>query len=42
MVDEGPVRDLVSGMTKVHAADPQQMERVLDMALDGLRYRPDA
>jgi AcrR family transcriptional regulator len=31
---------LVSGMTKIHAADPRQMGRVLDMALDGLRYRP--
>jgi hypothetical protein len=31
---------LVSGITKIHAADPRQMERVLDLALDGLRYRP--
>lgn len=37
--DISDVVQLVSGITKINAANPRQIERVLDMALDGLRYR---
>jgi AcrR family transcriptional regulator len=31
---------LVGGISVINAADPGQIERILDVALDGLRYRP--
>jgi len=31
---------MVSGIAAIHAVDPEQIERILDVALDGLRYRP--
>jgi hypothetical protein len=30
---------MVSGIAAVPAADPGQVDRILDVALDGLRYR---
>lgn len=33
---------LLSGITMIHFAEPGQLERVLGMALDGLRYQPPA
>ena len=30
---------LVGGIAKIHATDPQQIERMVEIALDGLRYR---
>ena len=37
-IDE--VVQMVSGIAKIPAGDRQQVERILDMAIDGLRYRP--
>jgi AcrR family transcriptional regulator len=31
---------MVAGIAKMPTATPEQVERILDMALDGLRYRP--
>jgi hypothetical protein len=31
---------MVSGIAVVATADPEQQERMLQLALDGLRYRP--
>jgi AcrR family transcriptional regulator len=31
---------MVGGIAVIRAADPEQIERILDVALDGLRYRP--
>ncbi len=31
---------LVGGIAKIPAAEPEQIERILGIALDGLRYRP--
>ncbi len=31
---------MVAGIAKIPSGTPEQIERVLDMALDGLRYRP--
>jgi AcrR family transcriptional regulator len=31
---------LVGGISVINAADPGQIQRILDVALDGLRYRP--
>jgi AcrR family transcriptional regulator len=31
---------LISGITMIHFAEPDQIERVLGLALDGLRYQP--
>jgi AcrR family transcriptional regulator len=31
---------LISGITMIHFAEPNQIERVLRVALDGLRYQP--
>ncbi|MEV6867945.1 hypothetical protein AB0M44_44050, partial [Streptosporangium subroseum] len=31
---------LLSGITMIHFAEPGQLERVVGMALDGLRYQP--
>ncbi|HEY7967719.1 MAG TPA: TetR/AcrR family transcriptional regulator [Solirubrobacteraceae bacterium] len=36
------VIQMVAGITKMPSASPQQIERVLDMALDGLRYGASA
>jgi AcrR family transcriptional regulator len=34
------VGHMVSGIAMIRAADAEQTERILDVALDGLRYRP--
>lgn len=31
---------MVGGIAKIPAADPEQIEHILEIALDGLRYRP--
>jgi AcrR family transcriptional regulator len=31
---------MVGGIAKIPAAEPEQIEHILDVALDGLRYRP--
>ena len=31
---------MVSGIAMVSTADPEQTDRMLDLVLDGLRYRP--
>ena len=31
---------MVGGIAVIRTADPEQIERILDVALDGLRYRP--
>jgi len=36
------VIQMVSGIAKIPASEPAQVERILDIALDGLRYRPPA
>ena len=36
--DFDEVIQMVAGITKMPSANPEQIERVLDMALDGLRY----
>ena len=36
------VIQLVGGIAKIPAADPAQIEHLLEIALDGLRYRPAA
>jgi AcrR family transcriptional regulator len=36
------VVQLVVGIAKIPSSPPDQIERVLDMALDGLRYQPDS
>jgi AcrR family transcriptional regulator len=33
---------MVGGIAVIRMADPEQIERILDLALDGLRYRPGA
>jgi AcrR family transcriptional regulator len=38
----GDVMHMVMGIAKVPAADPRQTTHIVRMALDGLRYRPDA
>ena len=40
--DIADVTQLVVGIAKIQAADPGQLDRLLDMALDGLRYREAA
>jgi AcrR family transcriptional regulator len=37
--DFGEVIQLVGGIAKIQSADPAQIERIVDLALDGLRYR---
>ena len=32
---------MVVGIGKIPAADPSQTERIVRIALDGLRYRPE-
>jgi AcrR family transcriptional regulator len=39
--DFADVGRMVAGIAMVPTADPEQKERLLDLALDGLRYRPD-
>ena len=41
-VDIAEVIQMVMGIAKIPAADPRQTEHILRVALDGLRYRPDA
>jgi AcrR family transcriptional regulator len=36
----GEVMQMVMGISKIPAADPEQTQRILQIALDGLRYRP--
>ena len=36
------VIQLVGGIAKIQTAEPEQLDRLLDMALDGLRYRATA
>ena len=38
----GEVIQMLVGISKVPASDPKQTERMLRVALDGLRYKPDA
>lgn len=38
----GDVVRMVSGIAALRATEPEQMERILDVALDGLRYQPSA
>jgi AcrR family transcriptional regulator len=38
----GEVIQMVGGIAKMPAADPSQTERIVRIALDGLRYRPEA
>ena len=33
---------MVVGIAKIPSADPAQIEHILRIALDGLRYRPEA
>ncbi|MEA2446019.1 MAG: hypothetical protein QOJ12_3311, partial [Thermoleophilales bacterium] len=40
--DIGEVVKLVGGIAKIPSADPDQVLRILDMALDGLRYQDPA
>jgi AcrR family transcriptional regulator len=39
-VEFSDVMHMVGGITKMPAGDPGQVERILRVALDGLRYRP--
>jgi hypothetical protein len=39
-VNIGEVIQMVIGIAKIPAADREQTERILRVALDGLRYRP--
>jgi AcrR family transcriptional regulator len=41
-VEFSDVLQMVVGITKIPATEPGQVERVLRVALDGLRYRPQA
>jgi AcrR family transcriptional regulator len=41
-VEIGDVIQMVIGIAKIPAADPEQTERMLQIALDGLRYSPRA
>jgi AcrR family transcriptional regulator len=41
-VDIAEVIQMVMGIAKIPAGDPRQTEHILRIALDGLRYRPDA
>ena len=36
----GDVVRMVSGIAAIRTTDPEQIDRILDVALDGLRYRP--
>jgi AcrR family transcriptional regulator len=39
-VDLTEIIHMVGGIAKIPAADPAQVEHIIDVALDGLRYRP--
>jgi AcrR family transcriptional regulator len=41
-VEIGEVISMVMGIAKIPAGDPRHNEHILRIALDGLRYRPDA
>ena len=41
-VDIAQVMQMVMGIAKIPAAEPGQIEHIVRVALDGLRYRPDA
>jgi AcrR family transcriptional regulator len=41
-VDIAEVIQMVMGIAKIPAGDPRQNEHILRIALDGLRYRPEA
>ena len=41
-VEIADVIQMVIGIAKIPAADPRQTQHILRIALDGLRYRPDA
>ena len=41
-VDFPEVMQMIIGITKIPSGDPEQVERLVRIALDGLRYRPDA
>ena len=41
-VEIGDVIHMVMGIAKIPAADPEQTRHILRIALDGLRYRPEA
>ena len=41
-VSIGDVIQMVVGIAKMPASDPEQNEHILRIALDGLRYRADA
>jgi len=36
------ILQLVGGIAKISSAEPEQIERILEVALDGLRYQPAA
>ena len=38
--DIGEVIQMVGGIAKIPNAEPEQIARILEMALDGLRSRP--
>jgi AcrR family transcriptional regulator len=40
-VDFSDVLHMVAGISKIPASDPQQVEHIIRIALDGLRYRPN-
>jgi hypothetical protein len=40
-VEFSDVMHMVMGITKIPSADPKQIEHILRIALDGLRYRPE-
>ena len=41
-VEFADVMQMVGGIAKIPAGDPSQVEHILRIALDGLRYRPAA
>jgi AcrR family transcriptional regulator len=41
-VDFGEVMQMVMGIAKIPTSDPAQIERILRVALDGLRYQPES
>ncbi len=41
-VEFGEVMQMVMGIAKIPSGDPAQVERMMRIALDGLRYQPDA
>jgi AcrR family transcriptional regulator len=39
-IDFGDLIQMVGGITKIPSGDPEQIDHILSIALDGLRYRP--